>query len=252
MCDLEEKKAEMVVPDFSPQGYKDLINLLKRCNYSFDNYESWQNHEKTVILRHDIDVSISKAVKLSNLEKELEVTSTYFVLLRSNFYNPLSPDSIEALLQIIENGSEIGLHYDETLYDDELHVQHIQDEACLLSRILDKPITKVSMHRPSRSTLNEFWEIPGMVNSYSKEFFSNFKYVSDSRCRWREPVMEIIKNGQYSKLHVLTHPNWYNGDGGIQVKIQRFLNDSYRECYENLSANFTDLASVVSPPQYDL
>lgn len=248
MRELKESSRKADELDFSSQGYKQLISRLKECKYAFDTYESWRHHKKSVILRHDVDVSLNKAVKLSNLEEELGVTSTYFVLVRSNFYNLLSPDSIGALLRIMSNGSEIGLHYDETLYNDTLHIQHIQKEADLLSALIGKPVTKVSMHRPSKATINEFWEIPGMINSYSREFFEEFKYVSDSRCQWHEPINEIIGDDRYPRLHLLTHPNWYDGIGGLEAKLQKFLNDSYCECYDNLNANFTDLGSVVSRP----
>lgn len=249
MCNANKNDSEQNTPEFSPSGYRQLIELLKACRYDFADYKSWAEHEKSVILRHDVDVDLNKAVKLSNLEKELDVSSTFFVLLRSNFYNPFSPESIKAMSQIIANGSEIGLHYDETLYSDSSHIVHIQDEARLLSRLIGKPVTKVSMHRPSKSTLKEFWEIPGMVNSYSREFFEGFKYVSDSRCHWREPVFTIIKCNQYPRLHLLTHPNWYDGEGGIQVKLQSLLCDHYYAYYDNLNANFTNLASVLPSPK---
>ena len=43
-----------------------------------------------------------------------------------------------------------------------------------------------------------------MINSYSKEFFQNFKYVSDSRMKWREDVMKYVKEKQYPRMQILT------------------------------------------------
>ena len=39
--------------------------------------------------------------------------------------------------------------------------------------------------------------VPGMINGYGKVYFKEFKYLSDSRRWWREPVEEIIESGQY-------------------------------------------------------
>ena len=61
------------------------------------------------------------------------------------------------------------------------------------------------MHRPSRWVLEADLKIPGMVNSYGKEFFQDFKYVSDSRMRWREDVMKYAIEKAYPRLHILTH-----------------------------------------------
>ena len=49
-----------------------------------------------------------------------------------------------------------------------------------------------------------------MINSYGQTFFHDFKYLSDSRRRWREPVEEIIRSGTYDRLHILTHAFWYH------------------------------------------
>lgn len=236
-------------PEFSSSGYCELIKLLKASGYNFSDYESWCHYDKVVILRHDVDFSLHKAKELSDLEKRMGVTSTYFVLVRSNFYNPFSLDSVANIERIIENGSEIGLHYDETLYRDSNHVKHILEEVEILSKLIKKPVTKVSMHRPSKATLSASWEIPGMINSYSKEYFKDFKYVSDSRCRWREPVNEIIKSGHSLKLHILTHPIWYEKHGSLHDTLEQFLIESYYDRYRDLNMNFTDLGAVIGSPQ---
>lgn len=52
---------------------------------------------RCVILRHDIDNSFSQAVKLTELEVEEGVRSTWFVLPRTDFYNAFSKAGTEAL-----------------------------------------------------------------------------------------------------------------------------------------------------------
>ena len=102
---------------FTYEGYKNLLAKLKGKGYQFVNYKNWMNSEKTVILRHDIDNSLKKAVILSEMEKDICGAATYFILLSTNFYNVHSKESRICIDNIIENGGIIGLHFDETQYD---------------------------------------------------------------------------------------------------------------------------------------
>lgn len=168
-----------------------------------------------MIFRHDVDADLGKAVRLAALEAELGISSTYFILLTSDFYNVYSRSSYEALREIQNCGHELGLHFDETRYDGiagnrEDMTRQIQREARLLQDVAGAEVSTVSMHIPSKQTLEMDLQIPGMVNSYGKTFFHEFKYLSDSMRRWREPVLDIIQSRKYEKLHILTHAFWYN------------------------------------------
>ena len=117
----------------------------------------------------------------------------------------------------------------------------------MLSALLETPVTTVSMHRPSRATLEANLEIPGIVNSYGTMFFHDFKYLSDSRRRWREPVLDIVRSGAYDRLHILTHAFWYETEErDIAATVQAFVNQANRERYQAMSGNITDLSSIMS------
>ena len=232
---------------FTYSSYRALINCLHERLYAFVDYHNYEKNTRCVILRHDIDNSIDKSVKLAELEAELGVKSTFFVLLTSDFYNPSSKKNIKGLHRIQELGHEIGLHFDEMAYDEFKSVpKAIIREAGILSDILGAPVTTVSMHRPSQQTLNADYQIPGLINSYGKTFFNDFKYLSDSRRRWREPVLDIIKSGQYDKLHILTHAIWYNEDEeDIHETIKKFVTSANRERYFQEKENIKDIESIL-------
>lgn len=234
---------------FTYESYKNLIKLLWANSYQIKTYHTWQEADRCVILRHDIDTSLDKAVELAQVERELGVSSTYFVLLTSDFYNPASKGSLEKLRAIQHMGHELGLHFDEKAYPEgtpEETVVRILYERDVLASILGTPVTTVSMHRPSRMTLEADLKIPGMVNSYEKTFFHDFKYLSDSRRRWREPVEEIIRTGEYDRLHILTHAFWYHEkDEPIETTVGRFIGSANRERYGQMMENITDLSSVL-------
>ncbi len=236
--------------EFTYSAYRALLHSLRQGGYAFTDYHAYAQHPRCVILRHDIDNSLSRAVRLAEIEAEEGVQSTWFVLLRTDFYNPASAASQKALGRILSLGHEIGLHFDELGYGRPLTkeevIQNIIKECGLLSALLDTRVSTVSMHRPSKATLEADLEIPDMVNSYGKTFFHDFKYLSDSRRRWREPVEDIIRSGEYDRLHLLTHAFWYHErEQDIAQSVAAFINTANRERYAALADNITDLGAIM-------
>ena len=234
--------------DFSYESYAGLIGLLRERGYAFSTYVNYPVQGKCVILRHDIDYSLEQAVKLARLEKELGVRSTYFVLLSSDFYNPASSSSYRYLHEILDLGHDIGLHFDETAYTyNGLGLEYyIRKEARILSDLIDVNINSFSLHRPNHFTLETEIRIPGLINSYGEEFFHGFKYLSDSRRRWREPVEEIIRAGEFEKLHILTHAFWYHEEDQIIARtVKDFLRSASSERKLTLEDNITDLDKIL-------
>lgn len=237
--------------EFTYEDYQGLLKLLTKHNYRFANYKNWRETDRCVVLRHDIDYDISKAVGLSAVEKSGGVESTYFVLLTSDFYNIFSQKSIDGLRQIMANGHTIGLHFDEVRYpelegDEEAVKEKIIEEAEILSRAVGGKVDIVSMHRPSKFVLDANLKIPGMINSYGEIYFKEFKYLSDSRRRWREPVEDIIESEKYERLHILTHAFWYNETAeDIHGSVFKFINHGNIQRYRTMEENITDLASIM-------
>ena len=235
--------------NFSYNDYRALIALLREEGYAFSSYVNYPGTGRCVILRHDIDYSLEQAVKLARLEKELGVRSTYFVLLSSDFYNPASSSSYRDLHEILDLGHDIGLHFDETAYDyDRFGMEYyIRKEARILSDLIDVNISSFSLHRPNRFTLETQIRIPGLINSYGEEFFNGFKYLSDSRRRWREPVEEIIRKGEFEKLHILTHAFWYHEqEKDLTGTVMEFIRSASRERQLTLADNITDLDKILA------
>lgn len=243
--------------EFTYIAYRGLLSLLRQGGYAFTDYHDYQAHPRCVILRHDIDNSLPQALRLAELEAEEGVKSTWFVLLRTDFYNPASAASQQALRRIRSLGHELGLHFDEMAYSSERGIgtyasssteELIRHEASILADICGCPITAVSMHRPSKATLEADLRIPGMVNSYGQTFFHDFKYLSDSRRRWREPVEDIIRGGEYDRLHILTHAFWYHEQSeDIAESVGGFIRSANAERYAQMMENITDLPSILTP-----
>lgn len=236
---------------FTYDAYRNLLQTMSDHGYEYAGYENWNEKRRCVILRHDIDNDIEKALALAKIEKQEGVKSTYFVLVTSDFYNVYSSRSVKLLQGILDCGHEIGLHFDEVRYPEictpENAKEKILEEARFLGVVLGKEIKSVSMHRPSEMMLEANLEIPGITNSYGKIFFKDFKYLSDSRKRWREPIVEIIASEQYKRLHILTHAIWYNKENvSIHDSIYNFVNTGNRSRYLCEKENITDLEAIMN------
>ena len=82
---------------FNYTEYTNIINLIKQNLPIIDFADVNAHTEKFCVIRHDIEFSIDRAVKLAELEKDLGVKTTYTVQLRNNTYNALSEKNIEAI-----------------------------------------------------------------------------------------------------------------------------------------------------------
>lgn len=234
---------------FTYEAYINLIKKLKEEGYNFTDYKNYNSKNKNVILRHDIDNSLEKALEIAKIEKELEVKAYYFVLLSTDFYNIMSEKSLKIIHKIVKLGGKIGLHFDEKkykIYSQEEYIKYIQYEIEILEKILGIKIEAVSMHRPSSEFLEMNLEIPNIINSYQKKYFKEFKYLSDSRMHWRENILEAINSGNYNNLHILIHPFWYSEiNETMKEKLKKYFLNASNERYQSLKENFRDLDAVI-------
>lgn len=201
--------------DFTYSEYELILNKLKEKGYVFSKYYSAENEKnRNVILRHDVDISLKKAYEMAQLEHSNNVVSTYFVLITGDFYNAFNKESQYYIKKISQLGHDIGLHFDETIYGDKCDVvKKIENEINVMENMLDGvQIKSVSMHIPSKRTLDSNYVIKegNIINSYSDFFFQKYKYVSDSKMHWREDIYDVIESEMYNRIHLLTHPVWYN------------------------------------------
>lgn len=236
---------------FTYCSYQSMIESLKKNGYTITNYKEYINVERCVILRHDVDYDMSKAVEFAKFEKEVGIKATYMILVTSDFYNIFSRETIDYVTQIIEMGHDIGLHFDEKRYlTNNIDMSDkIYEEVRLLRKAIGyQNIKTVSMHRPSKDCIKKDI-INGndkIINTYNEIFLKDFKYVSDSRMHWREPIMDYIESSRYNRLHILTHPFWYEEqEEEIGLKLERFINRAKRDRTRNLQNNFTNLEEYI-------
>lgn len=233
---------------YTYSAYIQLLEKLNNNQYVISNYHDYDKQNgKVAILRHDVDFCLESAVKFAEIEHDMGVSSTYFVLLRTDFYNLASKNSKTCIDKIRNLGHEIGLHFDEaSMIRGGDVLSNIVKEGKILSEICECKISTVSMHRPSKETLEADYKIPGMINSYSKVFFNEFKYLSDSRRMWREPVLDIVDSEKYDRLHILTHAFWYKErEEEIGDSVKQFILQAKKERYYHVADNIKDIDNII-------
>ncbi len=236
---------------FTYEGYGRLLDLFQTNGFVFSKYTDSRIEVKSCILRHDIDLSIPKALQMAEYEasRSPHVESTFFVLLKTDFYNPASRNSVSMLREINSMGHQIGLHFDEASYDSmdqDTCCRAVLNEARILENILEIPIRAVSMHRPSPLFLKSNYKFNGLINAYDNIYFKDYKYLSDSRRRWREDPLATVESGEYNKFQILTHPIWYDSyEVSAQKVLGRFISCACEERRLSLDDNIRDLDSLL-------
>ena len=202
--------------DFTIQHYKELIYASKQ-NHLFSFYHDFDEDRPCVFWRHDIDFSPQRALRLAKIENDIQVKSTYFIHLNSEFYNVLENSITKIIRQIINLGHEIGVHFDvkyHRISNEESIETKLYFDKKILEDIFDIKIKSFSFHNTNAFTLNcKKTQYGGLINVYSDFFIKQMKYCSDSNGYWRyERMMNVIKESQSEHLHLLTHPEWWTED----------------------------------------
>ena len=198
--------------DFTETNY---ANFLQKSlsNYDFIKYSEIDRSERFILLRHDVDFSLSRSLELAKIEYRNAISSTYFLDIHSKFYNVFELSQFEKINEIIELGHDIGLHFDASFYEiikDADLIKFLKVEKDILSNLLNVNIDSFSFHNPVSSTLDcEKEYYAGMRNCYSKKM-KKIKYCSDSNGYWRfDRLDDLITNGHHSSLQINLHPGWW-------------------------------------------
>lgn len=197
--------------EFSPQGYRELLVALLELGYSPQSFESARPEERHLVLRHDVDLSLRAALEMAEQEAALGVSATYFILLRTELYNPLSGAGLDALKRLRAMGHRIGLHFDAGLYAEDANLDTAaRAEADILEAAARTTIAVVAQHRPGAQGVITADRLGGRINAYAARLFGPDRYCSDSGGEWKHghPLDHAaIRAGR--ALQLLIHPFWW-------------------------------------------
>jgi hypothetical protein len=197
--------------------YRDYYDLLTTITDSCQLY-----------LRHDVDVSLKKAVELAEREYKMSIgPACYFLLPTSKYYNPYAEDSRRIIEQMLDMGHKIGLHYDLSILpdDDETRSEKVALDAMYLGEVFNTEITAISAHKPMLGKAPSYTMLTALqvigLNDPSITL-KGYKYISDSGMNFRDDPIESLK--YHNKIHLNTHPEWWANDEGTYEDRLHALN----------------------------
>jgi len=221
-------------------AYVSMISDLNSAGYVFSKFsdEITVNDPPCVLLRHDVDFSLSKALELARIEANLGLQSTYFIQVGAPSYNALSIRSANIVSEIISCGHTISLHFDFLRYSANISRGLVLELETLRIHYSCADTSVVSLHRPGlySGTLSDLLLTGGMSHTYEDRFVRDFTYFSDSGGCWREgnPVTSLAFEARRS-MQILVHPLWWLTQGESPTeKISRHIQESAIETAEQM------------------
>lgn len=172
-----------------------------------------------LILRHDVDVSLKKALRMARIEKDHGICATYMVMTESLLYCIDDDTSRDILQKIIDMGHEIGLHIDpRSLKETGSLEKRIDSASKKLEKTIGSKISSFSFHRPPDEDLRRYRHnvlISNRVNAYAQELTgpSWEWYLSDSSGCWKygEPL-PWLEETDIPLRQLLIHPIWWDDE----------------------------------------
>ena len=226
------------VTSFTYTHYRRLLGQLQKRGYQFAQFtravKPLSRVGRFVLLRHDIDMDLGKALQMARIEAECGVQATYFFLVRTDHYNLFSQKGSDAVRAILDLGHWLGLHFDCAAYPSRGQGEaspaetatHVTREARLLADWFGKEINVVSFHRPLSSVLSGDAALSAPLwHTYMKCFTEQVFYCSDSRgsFRYGHPL-ESKAFAEGRPLQLLTHPVWWSAEGSTpQESLRRLI-----------------------------
>jgi hypothetical protein len=199
--------------------------------------KDYKKHTAGLILRHDIDASLKIAYDFAKLEKSLNVHSTYYILVSSSLYNIFSTRSKYYINYLIENGFEVGLHFDPQVYskcDDIQLLEKMNMEIDILEKLFDITVHSYSMHQPS--VHGTYMEHDSLINAYNSDIFHDDYYLSDSSFSYRDKNPEdFVLKSKNRLVQFLTHPQHFSESGIMSYKlpIEKILKEQKKDILFN-------------------
>ena len=214
--------------EFSLAGYRSLLEAFTLSGYEVTDFDEVDPEKPHLILRHDVDMSLQAAEKIGIIEKELGVSSYYFVLLRSEMYNLFSNSNLKVIENLKNLGHQIGLHFDSSLYGKDEMDEAAEWESECLQCLTGIEVKMISFHRPAQHLLGDGNYIAGRQHTYQPKFFEAITYCSDSRGEWSHGhPLDLPAFHKKHSIQLLTHPIWWigNSDSGPISQLDTFIKE---------------------------
>jgi len=169
-----------------------------------------------VLLRHDVDISLSRAKKMYEIEKEQGIKSTFFFRMHAEKYS--YEEAIPLIEQLTSDGYGIGMHYDVLSFtkgNKEKAIALFEEDLSKLREIVTTHIVCAHGHRRYKN--REIWSEldPKSLQVWSAYDMKYDLYISDAGGRriidsQGKHILKIMNEAKVGQVvQVLIHPDWW-------------------------------------------
>jgi hypothetical protein len=209
--------ANVPMPGFSLMEYRAFLEAALEAGVVIEPVElmpKWDGRQRTLYLRHDIDLHIPGIERMAQVEASLGVSASYFVPLTLHF-NPAYPPNRDVLRSLLDAGHRIGLHYDLQTYpwDVDAIWPHLDAEVARLGEIVGVAVESICMHHPRGGRCEDVLRDSDRYVHPHAQAFRDVVYVSDSCRAWRdENLLGVLDPCGPLRLLLNTHPELWLGE----------------------------------------
>lgn len=208
--------------DYTTGNFRRFMEDLKSEKFSvisYDDYEAGHiDPEKVnVFLRHDVDISLSRTLKMAEIQKSLDIHSTYFFRLHAEKYS--FDEARPIIRKLADDGFGIGLHYETVSIakgDVEKAIELFGADIGKLRELA--PVSVVAAHGQKLYKNRTIWEDvdrSALKVSSAYDMKHDF-YLSDAggkslRDKDGKYLFDRIYEAKPGQIvQVLIHPDWWN------------------------------------------
>lgn len=238
---IKRKRVTMSL-DFTFRKYRELCDAMSNSDYTLLTVEKHltlnNKPVKYIILRHDVDLKPERSLKIAQIEREFDISSTYYFRMTDEVYQPV------LIKQIAELGHEIGYHYevlDKAKGDFSKAIEIFENELTELRKVHE--IKTLCMHGNSRTRWDnrDLWKYYDFKKhdiigeAYLSIDSNDIAYFSDTARTWNpkykikdsidssegKPIInktndliKLIEEKKFPHLYILMHPDDWCDDFG--------------------------------------
>lgn len=226
---------------FTFDWYRGFLSDLLDAGFDFRTFSEGAE-DGDILLRHDVDLSVEKALTTARIEAEYDISSTYCFLVTSALYNTIERTRRDQLRAIEALGHEVALHFSTHEYwavddqpDDAILEAQVDEEREILGSMCSETPETVSFHIPPSWVIDRSFD--GFRNTYGPSTFSDIDYVADSGQRWRQSEPQIPDPP--ASIQILTHPGLLGDtDGDFEERVEQSIADATHHADQKTRAEF--------------
>ena len=216
---------------FDVPGYERLLRRVRAPDRPFVGFDE---RESGVVLQHDVELSLDRALTMARLEATMRIEGTYCVPLEAPLHDTSTVTFAHTVRTLSQLGHEVGLQFDARAYWEELPSdaavrKRVDDRREVLGRLIDEPVEVVSFRRPTERLRS--LELEGAVNACRRPDLPGYRRVSDREWTDGEPFPE----GVPERFRLLVHPGLWHAAERSEAEV---LSDYRRRAHEAVDSYF--------------